>query len=198
MSNVVDLERQRIIRKIADVIRQIRDERNHEDPERIAEQVFEEAAEMLNEALERVSIPGQRPMSEFKPFEVEGDEEAEEDAKTRREGKALVVSFFGRAVAVVSDLGSVLRNILGENGAGFDESGGFDLERAQVRCAIPDGLYYVEIELVDDGPGDWPGGREVAAQVWFQREATSKEWEDHCEGLWPWDRSLGSDDPTTE
>ena len=45
----------------------------------------------------------------------------------------------------------------------------------------------VVVGLTDDGPGDWPGSREVRLGFASMRPATKEEWDAHCGGLWPWD-----------
>jgi hypothetical protein len=48
------------------------------------------------------------------------------------------------------------------------------------------GVFLVELVLEDDGPGDWPGTREVVLSERNRRLVTDAEWEAHVDGEWPW------------
>jgi hypothetical protein len=48
------------------------------------------------------------------------------------------------------------------------------------------GVYVARLRFVDDGPGDWPGSREVLLQLHDMRRATAEEWKAHLDGEWPW------------
>jgi hypothetical protein len=66
----------------------------------------------------------------------------------------------------------------------------FDLEKAGADYAPhADGVYVGTLKLVDDGPGDWPGSREVALQLCDTHLATEEEWRAYRDGEWPWEAS---------
>ena len=50
----------------------------------------------------------------------------------------------------------------------------------------PDGVYIAKIKAVDDGPGDWPGSREVALTLSDVEAITKEQWVAWCSGDYPW------------
>lgn len=54
------------------------------------------------------------------------------------------------------------------------------------------GTYVAELEFVDDGPSDWPGGRECRLDARNIRRATPAEWRAHVGGEWVFPRDDGA------
>jgi hypothetical protein len=59
---------------------------------------------------------------------------------------------------------------------------GVDYDASKATNAIMVG----KLQLADDGPGDWPGSREVVLQLLDLRSVTREEWDLYCEGGWIW------------
>ena len=107
-------------------------------------------------------------------------------AKEYGTGRALVVAFFGKALALVWDGDEALTETL--DAAGASRLDGFDFEDAGVDAGeLADGVYVGRLVLSDDGPGDWPGSREVAVSFRDKRPATAEEWASARADEWPWD-----------
>jgi hypothetical protein len=117
-----------------------------------------------------------------------GDFAAEEREMARRTSRVLVVFAHGEAMSLVCEPGLPLECLkeIGEvRGGGIDAFNlyGVDYETRQ------DGVYYGVLHIVDDGPGDWPGSREVTVCLKDVRPTTVGEWASHRRGEWPWPQS---------
>ncbi len=99
--------------------------------------------------------------------------------------KALVLFAHGRGFALYYEANSPgLSELIQDTGGGLED---FDLEGIGAHCETPaDGLYVYDIHVVDDGPGDWPGSREVAVELRDGRPVTVEEWAAHRRGEYPW------------
>jgi hypothetical protein len=107
-----------------------------------------------------------------------------EEKKMPSTSRVLVVSFFGKAFAILVEDSVALEFI--KEGGGFDVEG-FSLEGASIDYGpLPDGVHIGILKLEDDGPGDWPGSREACVALRDVRPATKEEWEAHLAGDWPW------------
>jgi hypothetical protein len=130
-------------------------------------------------------------MADFKPiFELSGPEpasiEAAEEAwLAKRHLRALAVFHEGLGRVVLCEDGWPLEEVRGmvPGHAGTD---GFSLEHVDHEPQ-PDGAYVGVVRLVDDGPSDWPGGREVVPVFAEVRRATKEEWARHLRDEWPWE-----------
>jgi len=81
-------------------------------------------------------------------------------------------------IAFIQDTG-------GTRDGGFAlDQGGIDYDSALVR---EPGIYIGRLRFEDDGPGDYPGTREVVVQLTDIRPATVGEWKAHLDGEWPWE-----------
>lgn len=70
----------------------------------------------------------------------------------------------------------------------------FDLDAVGADFAPQrDGVYVSELCLIDDGPGDWPGSREVCLSLREVRPITKDEWMFYRDGLWPWEQETDND-----
>jgi hypothetical protein len=49
---------------------------------------------------------------------------------------------------------------------------------------VASGVWVAEVDLVDDGPSDWPGARECRLSALACRRATEAEWLEHLRGEW--------------
>jgi hypothetical protein len=49
---------------------------------------------------------------------------------------------------------------------------------------VSSGVWVAEVDLVDDGPSDWPGARECKLSASSCRRATEAEWLEHVRGEW--------------
>ena len=99
--------------------------------------------------------------------------------------RALVVFAHGRGLVLCYSGDEHVRQFISDSGGSNDT---FDTETCGVDFENPgDGVFIVDMKLVDDGPGDWPGSREVAIQFSNARKATKEEWSNHCDDLWPWE-----------
>jgi hypothetical protein len=105
--------------------------------------------------------------------------------KERRESRVLVVMAHGNGLCLVCEPGLVLDH-LHENGSGASEDGFAFAGHGVDHEPLPDGVYVGELVFIDDGPGDWPGSREVAVSLRKTRLATVEEWTAHLNGEWPW------------
>ncbi len=107
-------------------------------------------------------------------------------AEHRTKSRVLVVYAHGQALALVCEPGITL-DFIHESDSKANTDG-FVLDEAVVDYGImPDGVYYGVLSLVDDGPGDWPGSREVCPSLSDVRPVTADEWKAHLQGEWPWD-----------
>jgi hypothetical protein len=111
-------------------------------------------------------------------------ERVEEFART---GKALVVVAYGKAWVAAWQAGEHLYEVVTGQGGSKDgfapEDEGFDMGPAP----DGDGVYVCDLGWVDDGPGDWPGSREVLPSIATWRRATFEEWARHLKNEWPWE-----------
>jgi hypothetical protein len=114
-------------------------------------------------------------------------EEKQEAAIT---GKALVVVAHGKPWVLVWQAGEALYETMSAQGAVKDgfapEDEGFDMGTSP-----GDGVYVCDLGWVDDGPGDWPGSREVLPSIKMWRLATPEEWAHHLKNEWPWESEEG-------
>lgn len=123
----------------------------------------------------------------FQPISFDDDAAFEKDEAVKSSGRALVVVAHTMGFVVSWQAGQYVRDYLHEGGA---DDVGFPIDRCGVSGApIDDGIYIGDLVFVDDGPGDWPGSREVAMELQNVRKATKEEWAAHCDGEWPWDPS---------
>jgi len=100
-------------------------------------------------------------------------------------GRALVVSYLGRAFAVAWDADEHLTRFIEDWGGSLD---GIDFETtATDHAPLSDGVWIGELRAIDDGPGDWSGSREYRLQFHNERGATPEQWTAHCHGEWPWE-----------
>ncbi len=119
-------------------------------------------------------------MPDFETIETKLTKEA------RSKSRVLVVMMHGEGLCLCCEPGLVL-DYLHEGGGSASEDG-FVLEDHGVDHAeLPDGIYVGELSLIDDGPGDYPGTREVCPALSGVRLATVEEWKAHLRGEWPWD-----------
>lgn len=103
-------------------------------------------------------------------------------------GRALIVFAFQKGYAIAYQAKVALHEYIMDAGGELDC---FDLEKIGADYAKhEDGLYVAELKLIDDGPGDYPGSREVCVSVVESRLATKEEWEAHRTGEWPWESLL--------
>lgn len=99
--------------------------------------------------------------------------------------RALVVFAHGQGLVLCYSGDEHVKQFISDAGGSSDM---FDTETCGVDFEDPgDGVFIVDMKLVDDGPGDYPGTREVAIQFTNARKATKKEWNMHCDALWPWE-----------
>ena len=126
---------------------------------------------------------GQMTAFDSTPKRERLDRKSKESACT---GKALVIVAHSKALVLAWQVGESLYEVMtGQGGSkeGFvPEDEGFDM-------AAPgdDGVYVCDLGWVDDGPGDWPGSREVLPSIKTWRLATEKEWSRHLKNEWPWE-----------
>lgn len=74
-----------------------------------------------------------------------------------------------------------------DDAGGSGTSGDFSLEAAGVDHAdLTDGVWMGRLRLVDDGPGDEPGTRECALELYDERPCTLEEWTAFLDGDFPW------------
>lgn len=101
------------------------------------------------------------------------------------EGRAVVVFAHGVGYALSYDGCEAVKDCISEAGGGFDS---FDLDVIGADYEAPDGfnICIASLRLIDDGPGDWPGSREVCLQLFDIRPATADEWAAYRRGEWPW------------
>jgi|GEM_PF-2503990 len=122
-------------------------------------------------------------MSETKRRLEAAQKETREVART---GKALVVVAHGKPYVLAWQAGKHLAEVMAGHGAdkdGFDpEKNGYDMGPAP----NGDGVYVCDLGWVDDGPGDWPGSREVLPSIKTWRPVTAEEWGYQRNGEWPW------------
>jgi hypothetical protein len=110
-------------------------------------------------------------------------ERAKEVART---GKALVIVAHGKALVLAWQAGDSLYEAMRQGGikeSFAPEDEGFDMGPAP----SGDGIYVCDLGWVDDGPGDWPGSREVLPSIQAWRQATAEEWGRHLKNEWPWE-----------
>jgi hypothetical protein len=108
--------------------------------------------------------------------------------RAARTGKALVVVAHGKPWVLAWQVGTHLYELMTGHKDGFaPEDEGFDMG------PVPegDGVYVCELGWVDDGPGDWPGSREVLPSLVSWRKATPEEWGHHLKNEWPWEPEEG-------
>ncbi len=99
--------------------------------------------------------------------------------------RALVVFAHGRGLVLCYSGDEHVKQFVSDAGGSSDT---FDTENCGVDFKDPgDGVFIVDMDLVDDGPGDWPGSREVAIQFSNARKATKDEWNMVNDGDWPWE-----------
>jgi len=104
---------------------------------------------------------------------------------TNQPNRALVVFAHGQGLALCYSGDEHVKQFISDVGGSSDT---FDTEKCGVDFEYPgDGVFIVDMKLVDDGPGDYPGTREVAIQFTNTRKATKDEWSAHCDALWPWE-----------
>lgn len=101
-------------------------------------------------------------------------------------GLALVVVVHGETFALCYDgpaniVDHIRECFRGGDIFAFNDCNDWDHE------APSDGVFVVELRLIDDGPGDAPGSRECALQAKNFRVVTATEWTAHCGGEWPWE-----------
>jgi hypothetical protein len=108
------------------------------------------------------------------------------DEAKDRVNRAMVVVYEKTQLVVCYSANSWVKELIVECGGGPDT---FDAGRMNVDSDVPleDGVYICDIKVEDDGPGDWPGSREVIPALRKPRRATKEEWAAHCRGEWPWD-----------
>ena len=111
------------------------------------------------------------------------DRKSKESACT---GKALVIVAHGKVLVLAWQAGESLYEVMTGQGGSKD---GFAPEDEGFDMAAPgdDGVYVCDLGWVDDGPGDWPGSREVLPSIKTWRLATEKEWSRHLKNEWPWE-----------
>ena len=98
--------------------------------------------------------------------------------------KALVIFAHGKGFVISWKAEDSVTRFIEDAGGNQD---GFDLELVGVDFTIPaDGLWVGDLKLIDDGPGDWPGSREFALQIYAWRPGTTEEWASFRAGEWPW------------
>jgi len=116
---------------------------------------------------------------------VAGEPVRREDSP--RKSRVLVVMAHGVGLCLYCEPGIVLDYI--HETYGFLPEDGFPLDKGGVDydAALPNGVYYGVLSLVDDGPGDWPGSREVCPTLKDTRLATPEEWQAHLTDEIPWD-----------
>jgi len=123
--------------------------------------------------------------------ETKSEEQQERAEKAARTGKALVVVAHGKPWVLAWQAGEALYEVMSGQGAGKDgfapEDEGFDMGPAP----SGDGVYVCVLGWVDDGPGDWPGSREVLPSIKEWRLATAEEWAHHLKNEWPWQAEEG-------
>lgn len=114
-------------------------------------------------------------MPDWKPvFEPESEEQRS------AADHAIVVVHGGVARAVCCDLSEAMLEYLGTTVD--DENQAFSPHEAPIDWNVPgDGVWTMRARMVDDGPGDWPGSREVIVQLYGARPTTKEEWLAFCE-----------------
>ncbi len=117
-------------------------------------------------------------------FPVTGNPRKEEAEMQRRKSRVIVVFAHQIGLVVVCEPGDPLA-YLEEMGAGATP---FELTASGVdHCqTMAAGAYYGTLILIDDGPGDFPGTREVCASLTDLRPVTAEEWTATVAGDWPW------------
>jgi hypothetical protein len=112
-------------------------------------------------------------------------EQAERAAERAATGKALVVVVHGEPFVIAWQAGMYLSEMMSGQGASGETFApgecGFDME------VPPDGVYLCDLGWVDDGPGDWPGSREVVCSIKEWQPATKEQWQHHLKNEWPWE-----------
>jgi hypothetical protein len=104
-------------------------------------------------------------------------------SKPKLVSRALVAFAFQQGFVLLHQLFGGVREYI-EDTCGTSET--FDLDAADF-APQPDGMYIGELRLIDDGPGDWPGSREVCLSLQEVRPITKDEWEAFRDGDWPWE-----------
>jgi hypothetical protein len=102
-------------------------------------------------------------------------------------GLALVVIIHGAGLVLCWDGPAYFKEFVSDARGGGNDSFTFDCIDHEM---IEDGLFIVELVLIDDGPGDWPGSRESCLHARNFRQATPEEWKAHLVGDWPWEPLL--------
>jgi hypothetical protein len=91
----------------------------------------------------------------------------------------------GQGVVLTYQAVSWLTNFIQDVVGGSAES--FTLEKAGADYNLKDGVWVADLDIVDDGPGDWPGSRESLLQVKRAHPVTQEEWVSYLDGDWPWE-----------
>ena len=109
-------------------------------------------------------------------------------------GLALIVVAHSKGLVLCYDGPDFLREVIRDD---YVVGGEFTLENVD-HAPLADGVYVGELLLVDDGPGDWSGSREVALQMRNARPATLEEWTAHLNGEWAWEPFVREPRPNRE
>jgi hypothetical protein len=108
-------------------------------------------------------------------------------AEGRRKARVVFVMAHGTGLALCCEE-SIVLDYLSEVGSGATVDGfPLDSHGVDYDTKLPDGVYMGVMSLVDDGPGDYPGSREVCPSLGDARLATADEWRAFIEGEYPWD-----------
>ena len=98
-------------------------------------------------------------------------------------GVAIIVVAHNRALPITAYLpewGDEYRSFLSHDECDRDE--------------LADGVYRVSLVLVDDGPSDWPGAREMVLAIKDAVPVSEQDWRSVLDDEWPEGFPLRSDD----
>lgn len=118
----------------------------------------------------------------------------------KEKGRVLVAFAHGEGFVLLFAGDEVLTDFISDAGASPD---GFGLSEVGADVKLPtadgssikDGVYLGSMKLEDDGPGDYPGTREVCLTVDDLRPVSKEEWNDYRNGEYPWPVSTGDRGP---
>ncbi len=100
-------------------------------------------------------------------------------------GRALVCFAHGMGFILAWDGDEGVIETLNNEGINTGEGGSLETIDHET---LPDGIYVGELDWVNEGPSDWPGGGDEYALSFVKaRLATAEEWQHHLDGEWPWE-----------
>lgn len=107
--------------------------------------------------------------------------------KDKVEGKALVIVNHGLALAIAYDGLEYILEYLNDFCGGGES---FSFEYASIDWNskdVSDGTYIVDLKMVSDGLGDWPGSDECCVSAYNFRAVSKEQWAHHLDGEWVWE-----------